>query len=353
MMARFTIQPEVDRVLEAALARPVHAYLFVGPPGTGKLHAAKAFAAALTCPAGGGDGCLSCRQVSAGTHPDVAIFQREGAALTIDQAREISRLSARAPVEANRSVVVVPDLHLAREAAPALLKTLEEPAAAVVFVTLADFVPPELATVASRCVRVDFRILTEAELVEALVAEGVAAERATVAARLAGGRLDRARLLANDAGAQQRWATWADIPQRLDGTGATVAKLAAELVQLLAESAKPLAERQKAELAALAAQADLGKLPRAVQAARPQSHREVEERHRREQRRHRTDELRTGLGALAGTYRELLAAGRLSPDKAAQAVALIDEFSADLAYNPGELLALQALLVELDRLGST
>jgi DNA polymerase-3 subunit delta' len=350
-MARFAVQPEADRALEAAAARPVHAYLFVGPPGTGKLDAAKAFAAALLCPAEGRDQCATCRRVAAGTHPDLAIFEREGAALTIEQAREISRLSARAPVEADRSVVVVPDLHLAREAAPALLKTFEEPAAAVVFVALAEFVPPELVTIASRCVRVDFRALTETELAGVLMGQGVAAEQAWVAARLAGGRLDRARLLATDATAEQRWSTWAGVPARLDGTGATVAKLAGELIQLLADSTKPLADRQKAELVALANQAGVGKLPRGAQGASLQNQREVEERHKREQRRHRTDELRTGLAALAGAYRDSLAKGDLSAEQAAVAVGLIDALSADLAYNPGELLALQSLLLRLDRLG--
>jgi DNA polymerase-3 subunit delta' len=353
MMGRFALQPEADAPIRAAVANPVHAYLFVGPPGTGKLDAARAFAAALTCPAGGGDGCPSCRQAVAGTHPDVAVFQREGAALTIDQAREASRLSARAPTQAVRSVVVVPDLHLAREAAPALLKTLEEPAGQVVFIALADFVPAELATLASRCVRVDFRPLTEAELTQALVSEGTAPERAEVAARLAGGRLDRARLLASDPSAEQRWAKWASVPSRLDGTGATVATVAGELVQLLAESTKPLADRQKAELAALSTQAGSGKLPKGAQALGHQSQRDLEERHRREQRRHRADELRNGLAALASSYRGLMASGQLSPEKAAEAVRLLDALSADLAYNPGELLALQALLVRLDRLASS
>ena len=78
----------------------------------------------------------------------------------------------------------------------------------------------------------------------------------------------------------------------------------------------------------------------------------LEERHRREQRRQRTDELRTGLAALAGAYRDRAVSGTLSPARAAEAVGLIDGLSADLVYNPGELLAVQALLVRLDRLAS-
>jgi DNA polymerase-3 subunit delta' len=79
--------------------------------------------------------------------------------------------------------------------------------------------------------------------------------------------------------------------------------------------------------------------------------RELEERHKREQRRQRTDELRTGLAALAGAYRDRAVSGALPIGQVAEAVALIDGLSSDLAFNPGELLALQALLVRLDRLG--
>ena len=74
------------RALRAAAAKPVHAYLFVGPPGSGKLAAAREFAAMLLCPNGGEDGCDTCRRVRDGAHPDVAFFEREGAAMSIDQA---------------------------------------------------------------------------------------------------------------------------------------------------------------------------------------------------------------------------------------------------------------------------
>jgi DNA polymerase III subunit delta' len=352
----FPGQPAAARALRAAAARPVHAYLLVGPPGTGKLAAAKAFAATLVCPQGGEDGCETCRRAMDGAHPDVTVLEREGAALTIDQAREVGRLAARSPLQAVRSVVIVPDLHLARDAAPALLKALEEPSAPVVIVGLAEFVPPELVTIASRCVRVDFRPLSEDELVAVLVAEGASPQRAEVGARLAGGRLDRARLLAADPAAEQRWLAWAGVPQRLDGSGATIAQIAEELVELLKQSAEPLVARQEAELAALARsnEAAAPNVPaRIAQGVTRQGARELEERHKREQRRQRTDELRGGLAALAGAYRDMVALGQQSPLKAVGAVALIDQLSADLAFNPGELLALQALFVKLDRLAAS
>src|ERR1700691_1891573 len=76
--------------LFAAAARPVHAYLLVGPPGPGKFAAARAVGAMLLCPDGGDDGCDTCRRVSDGPHPDFVVVEREGATLSIDQAREVT-----------------------------------------------------------------------------------------------------------------------------------------------------------------------------------------------------------------------------------------------------------------------
>jgi DNA polymerase III subunit delta' len=354
-LASLVGQDVAVRTLRAAAEKPVHAYLFVGPPGAGKLTAAVAFAAMLLCPDGGEDGCETCRRVLDGLHPDVFVVEREGAALSIEQAREVSRIAARSSLEGGRSVVILPDLHLARETVPALLKTIEEPPGSTVFIGLAEFVPPELETVASRSARVDFRSLGDDEIADVLVSQGVERDRAQLLAGLAGGRLDRARLLATDQEAVARRRAWEAVPARLDGTGATVAQLADELVELLKRSAAPLSLRQGAEAAELAERyaRDSASLPgRAAQSMARAGGRELEERHRREQRRQRTDELRTGLAALAGAYRDRAVAGTLSPPRAAEAVALIDGLAANLEFNPGEVLAVQALLFRLDRLSS-
>ena len=352
-LAGLTGQAQVVTALRAAAGRPVHAYLFVGPAGTGKMQAAVAFAAMLLCPQGGDDACETCRRVFAGTHPDLVVVEREGAFVSIGQAQEVTRLAARSPLEATRTVIVLSDLHLVRDAGPALLKTIEEPPASTVFVALAEFVPPELVTIASRCARVDFRALTEEQLAGALVAEGVPAERAASVAALAGGRLDRARLLAGDPDMEGRRKAWEELPARLDGSGATVSVLAEELLDHLKRSAGPLVSRQEAERARLLENnaERTGTVPsKLAQSAMRAGVSELEERHKREQRRQRTDELRAGLAALARAYRDRAVGGTLSAQKAAEAVRLIDSLSADLAFNLGEQLAVQALLVRLDRL---
>jgi len=329
--------------LRAAVAAPVHAYLLVGPPGSGKGPAARAFAAALLCPRGGCGRCPTCERVLAGRHPDAVTVERQGAFVSVAQAREIQRLALRTPHEGPRKVLVLGDFHLVREAAPILLKVVEEPPASTVFVILAEHVPPELATIASRCAVVELGALAPAAVAAALVAEGVAQEVAGAAAEAAGGRLDRARLLASDPGFGARRRAWQEAPGRLDGTGATVARVAGELAGLLGAASAALEDRQRAELE------ELEERVRRT-GERGSGRRELVERHRREQRRLRADELRAGLAVLAGAYRDAALAPR-PPTGTLQALAAIQAAAEAMERNPNELLLLQALLLRLPGLG--
>lgn len=356
-------QEKAVATLTASAVRPVHAYLFVGPPGSGKSAAARGFAAALLCPANPADGtCDSCRRVLAAVHPDVIEVERQGAAISIDAAREVSRLASTSPVEGDRKVIVLHDFHLVEHAGPALLKTIEEPPPTTVFVILAEYVPPELVTISSRCLRVDFDALSSTEVAHILEREGMDPSQAAALAQAAGGRLDRARLLATDESFEVRRQAWQGVPARLDGTGAAAAVVADELMGLLESSIGPLKARHDAELTALGERnARAGEVAgaggagkpggRAVKAMLSAGVAEMEARQRREQRRQRTDELRSGLAALAGAYRDRLIA---APDARRRSGALrslgrIDRLARDLQYNPGELLQLQALLIRLGR----
>jgi DNA polymerase-3 subunit delta' len=327
--------------LRAAAARPVHAYLLAGPPGSGKRTAARAFAAALLCPNGGCGTCDVCTRVLADVHPDVVVVEREGASLSIDRAREVRRLAMRTPNEGERKVLVLADFHLVQEAASTLLKVIEEPPPSTVFVVLADHVPPELVTIASRCVRVDFGPLPASEIASALVDQGVPPAVAAQVAEAAGGRLDRARLLASDPGFAARRDAWRAVPGRLDGTGAAVAVVAAELAALLSSAAvEPLEALQAAERA---------ELEERVQRTgeRGAGRKEMTDRHKRELRRLRTDELRFGLATLAAAYRDALASPAADARACVLAVEAIQGTAEALARNPGELLLLQSLLLRL------
>ncbi|HVB06730.1 MAG TPA: hypothetical protein VNF07_10855 [Acidimicrobiales bacterium] len=341
-------QPHAVDLLAASAASPLHAYLFLGPPGSGKRRAATAFAAALLCPEGGCGDCPSCRDVLAGRHPDVTFVERQGAAISVDQAREVARIAQRAPAVSRLQLVVLVDFHLVEEAAPALLKTIEEPPASTVFVVLADALPPELVTIASRCVPVHFAALDEGSIEALLLEGGVEAGVATAAAAAAHGRFDRASLIAADPQFAARQARWRAVPEALDGTGATVARTVAELLSGAEQLLAVVRERQEAELAVLAEEATR-RGDRTI-AGRQQ----IEQRHRREQRRLRTDELRAGLATLAAAYRARLDAPNLPPRRAAglvRACERIDEAAKWVERNPSEPLLLQALLLDLDKSG--
>ena len=136
-------QPSAVALLSASVDEPVHAYLFVGPTGSGKRTAARSFAALLVDPTGDADG-RDARLALAGLHPDVREIERIGPAISAPQASEIVSLAALAPTEGRRKVLVLHDFHLiAPPAASRLLKTIEEPSPSTVFLILADHVPPD------------------------------------------------------------------------------------------------------------------------------------------------------------------------------------------------------------------
>ena len=344
LFAGFIGQERAVAQLRGAASSPVHAYLLVGPPGTGKRAAARSFAAALLCPDGGCGACDACTRALGGVHPDVVVRERTGAYITVGDAREIGRIAALSPVEGRRKVLVLVDFHLVEHAAPALLKAIEEPPATTVYVILAEHVPPELVTIASRCARIDFDPVPAARLASALVREGMDPGLAAETAEASGGRPDRARLLASDTGFAARRQAWHDVPQRLDGTGAAAAVLADELLAGLETVVEPLAARQAAELAELAERVRL-------YGDRPGERKDLEARHKREERRIRTDELRFGLATLAAAYRDPLADPVPGgPGPALAAVQAVTAANEALARNPNVMLLLQALLVRLGRL---
>jgi DNA polymerase-3 subunit delta' len=333
-------QPSAVASLQRAAVAPVHAYLFVGPSGSTKHEAARAFAAALL----DGDDAHSrdARLALAGEHPDVREVERVGPAISADQAREIVRLAALAPVEGSRKILILHEFHLlTADAAARLLKTVEEPPESTVFVVLADFVPPELVTISSRCVRIEFRAIPDDVLVARLVDEGSDPATAADVAAVAGGDLTRARILAADPALVERRQAFASVPQRLDGTGAVVMRLVNDLLAQIDKAAQPLGERHAIEVAELDARIErFGE--------RGSGRKLLEDRHKRELRRHRVDELRSGLGVLAAAYRDHLLAGESHrPEVVGAAVMRIYGAIEALERNPNEALLLQSLLWSL------
>jgi DNA polymerase-3 subunit delta' len=372
-------QSDAVNRLRALARHPVHAYLIVGPPGSGITPAARAFAGALVCPNGGCGQCDSCHKAMAGTHPDIVTVERTGAALGVDDARKLVALAQRRPFSAPRQVLVVPDAHLAARSVPALLKTVEEPPPTTVFLLLAHDIPPELATVASRCVKITFPPVPHSMILADLVRSGVDRAVAELAADEADGDVDRARLLATDPEFRNRLELWRTVPKRLDGLGSTAAALARSLLDSVETAVEPVRARHAHEIEVLKTDAQ-----RSGERALP-GRKDLMDAQHREERRWRTDMLRSGLGALARTYRDLMldalttpsdsskagvpggppgarqggsAGGRQGghPDqervrRCQDAVQLVSDASRALRSNPNEMLLLEALMVRLGTLG--
>lgn len=333
----------VDQLIHAAI-EPVHAYLFVGPAGCTKDEAARAFAAVLLT---GSDDAQTrdARLILGGEHPDVREIERTGARISAEQVADIIRNASLAPIEGDRKVMVLHEFHLLEaNGASRLLKTLEEPPESTVFIVLADQVPPELVTIASRCVRIDFGTISQSTIAEVLVDEGSSAHAAALAAQAAEGSLTRARVLASDPTLMERRSAFAAVPTRLDGTGATVVATCQQLNALIEAAAAPLEARHAQEAAELDARS-------AAVGERGGGRKQLEERHKRELRRHRTDELRSGLAVIAGSYRDALIGQQVArPEAIAQAVQRIHATLEAMERNPNELLLLQALLLDLPSL---
>ena len=345
-------QPRAVAALASAVASPVHAYLLVGPRGSGKRAAAGAFLGELIVAADVRAGAeperagrhrrLAARE----EHPDIFVLSPSGNSLRREE--EVSQLiveASRTPVEGTRKVLVVDRFHTATPAAAAaLLKPVEEPAAAVVWVLLAEQVLPEHVTIASRCTRVDFGPVPDDEVAAVLVSEGLAAaDQAPLVAAAAAGNLHRARVLAADERVAARREAWWSAPERLDGTGAAVAEVVAELRALIDDAGDALTERHRAEMVALdEREARFG--------TRGSGRRDIEARHKREQRQFRTDEIRFGLATLTARYRELIASEPNDPAADRRAMRAIDRLrttAESLIRSPNEALALQALFLDL------
>lgn len=184
--------------LRGAAARPHHAYVLAGPEGSGKSLAARAFAAALLCKAGGCGECRDCRLALEDVHPNEFLVEPEGRDIHVQTVREeIWHPAYRTAPEPGRKVFVIKEAdRLSPAAADTLLKVLEEPPAETVFLLLSARAHELPATIWSRCHVVAFEALSEPFVVDQLVSEGVAEDRARLAARLAGGNIGRARRLA-------------------------------------------------------------------------------------------------------------------------------------------------------------
>lgn len=184
-------QPRVKRFLTSALlgGHISHAYVFVGTPGAGKTLAAQALAQSLVCPKGGDARCDDCIRVAHHTHPDVHWYTPAGVSdYLAGQVRELIDDVQLTPVRAKTKVYIIQRADMLRgTSANALLKTIEEPPAGVVFILIARTLDNVLPTIVSRCQVVPFSVLSPQTKVRAVeLATGVGGYRAQIALAVTG-----------------------------------------------------------------------------------------------------------------------------------------------------------------------
>jgi DNA polymerase-3 subunit delta' len=363
-LAGIDAHPHARAVLTPALApqgSPSHAYLFHGPPGTGKRTVARAFAAALLTDGARDPGAVA-ERVARGTHPDLTWVTPSGAAemLVGDIEEPVVAAATRTPFESARRVFVIEGADAMNDqAANRMLKTLEEPAPFVHLVLLTDRREDVLPTIASRCQHVRFDPLPSARIAARL--EGIEPDRAEACARLALGDARLAARLASEEGralragaedfvrsalraasGERRWSGLLEVAQ---AAGAAAGEQAGERLERELEMV-PSKERKRYE-------------------------REGSEARRRAERRARTQALELTLRLAELWLRDVLCvaegAGELvyavdrkedlehdaSGREAArlrEGVELVADTRLRLALNVSEELALEALAYRLERL---
>jgi DNA polymerase-3 subunit delta' len=321
-------QPAVGVLRSAAKAardmhegRPVapgtltHAWLFTGPPGSGRSVAARAFAAALECVSDGEPGCgvcSGCHTTLTRSHPDVRAVVPEGLSISVAEMRAVVATAARMPALGRWQVVLIEDAdRLTEQASNALLKAVEEPPARTVFLLCAPSTHPDdvAVTIRSRCRLVPLRIPPAEAVAGILVRAGVDAETARWAAATGQGHVGRSRRLAHDADARARRAEVLAIPASLTSLAACLAAADHLVGAAEAEAAAITFERDAGEAEALQTALGGGGTGKGVAAASrgaTAAVRELERRQRSRATRTQRDALDRALVDLAAFYRDVL-----------------------------------------------
>ena len=301
-----------NRIVEG-LARQVasgevpHAWLLLGPSGSGKRSAALAMAAALNCteePGVGCGTCSTCARIMRRAYPDVHHIAPEGPLIPVDVIREtVIPEAARSPFEGHRKVFIIDEAERMNDAAQnAILKTLEEPQPDTIFVLISDNEGELLETIRSRCRIVRFAPVSEVRIIELLRDDGAPQETALLAARLSEGDFERARQFIEDPAMLERRRTWIGMAGRLQSS-VDALDAAAEVIAITKETVKEREGTQKHEITALAEAMGEGRGTAAARNA-------LANRHKRELRRLQEDVLGEALATLASFYRDVLALRR-------------------------------------------
>ncbi|GHD12897.1 DNA polymerase III subunit delta' [Zhihengliuella salsuginis] len=349
---------------------PTHAWLFTGPPGSGRSNAARAFAAALQCEAGTGCGqCKACRLVSASNHPDVSMVTTENVTYAIADVRELIAKAQARPSGGRWRIIIMEDAdRMAERTTNVLLKAIEEPPPHTIWILCAPSPADVLVTIRSRCRPVSLRVPSREAVADLLVRrDGLTAEQADFAARVSQSHIGVARRLARSEEARVRRDKTVRLPLRLRSVSDAV-RAAGEIVEIsTTEASSSSQERADAETASL--RELLGLEPDAVVPPQLRSQfKQVEESAKRRARRGVNDSLDRSLIDLTTVYRDLLViqlgtrtelvndylgeplreyAARSTPTDTLGRIDLISQARQRIAANVTPLIAMEALMAGL------
>lgn len=301
-------QDDVITQLKHALYSPgamTHAWLFTGPPGSGRSNAARAFAAALI--SGGEEQGDVTARVLKGHHESLTIMSTQKSVIAIDEVRELVTRAQSAPVNSPWRVVIIEDAdRMSERTANVLLKAIEEPPPATVWLLCAPSPIDVLTTIRSRCRPVRLRIPSRDAVAQLLIErDHVDPDRAKWAAAAAQNHIGRAKYMALNESADEERRQILAIPGKLTSVGATI-RLAGRIVDEAAETAKSrVEERNASERSDLMATLGIESEKSIPPSARSQI-RKLEEEQKRRSVRARNDELDRIFLELMSLYRDIL-----------------------------------------------
>ena len=285
-----------------------HAWVFTGPPGSGRSSAAVAFAQGLICPNNGCGTCNDCNSAKTHGHPDVEIIRTEGLSIKVEEVRELLTRVAWAPSMGGWRVVVMEDAdRLTESAANALLKAIEEPGTRTVWLLCAPTLHDVLPTIRSRCRHLQLRTPSLEAVTNVLInRDHIAPGMADFAARVSQGNIGRAKYLAMNESVRSNRKTIMQLPLQL-GSLAAAFQAAQTLVDLATTEANASSdERDEKEVEKLQEAYGKGATGRGMATGGAKAVKELEREQKSRSTRMVRDSIDGALLDIATFYRDVM-----------------------------------------------
>ena len=285
-----------------------HAWVFTGPPGSGRSSAAVAFAQALICSKQGCGACNECQSAATGGHPDVEVIRTEGLSIKVEEIRELLTRVAWAPSMGGWRVVVMEDAdRLTESAANALLKAIEEPGTRTVWLLCAPTLHDVLPTIRSRCRHLQLRTPSIEAVTQVLIKrDNISPTMADFAARISQGHIGRAKYLANNELVRSNRKVIMQLPLQL-GSLAAAFQVAQTLVDIATEEASASSEsRDEREIEKLQEAYGKGATGRGMATGAAKAVKELEKEQKSRSTRMARDSIDGALLDLATFYRDVM-----------------------------------------------